>query len=541
MGAILGGCISAGIYTSNSTDACHYCSDHSRAEIVVLEGNKQLEKYSKMSFKLPSLKAIVVWGDTVDEDLQNTIPAHIPVYSWEEFLDIGKSVDDISVEERWKQISPGNCASLIYTSGTTGPPKAVMISHDNLTWTANQVCFGGYMDLNEHDRAVSYLPLSHIAAQLIDIHCMLLLGAAVYFARPDALKGSLVHTMKEVRPTIFFGVPRVWEKIHEKLKHTIKGSNILLQMMHKAATSVGHQNSVNSQIGGSHMQPWGYFAASWYLNRLRDALGLDKCKGCFTAAAPISVDTLWFFADLDIPVFEVFGQSECTGPHTISAKGQWIIGHCGRPLVGTDTKIDENTRELCYRGRHIFMGYLNMPQETADSFDENGFLKSGDVAEMHPSGLYRIVGRIKDIIVTAGGENVAPSLIEGTMKAEMEAISHAIVVGDHRKFLSALISLQVNPESDNLSRVAREVGESIGSTASTYTEAQKDEKWTTYINNGIAMVNNKAPSNAQKIQKWRWIPEELSEQGGETTATQKVKRNVVIDKFKSLIDDMYVD
>lgn len=501
-----------------------------------------------MSYKLPFLKAIVVWGEPIDETLAKRIPEYIRVYSWDEFLLVGQDLDDTQVTARWDHITPGNCATLIYTSGTTGPPKAVMISHDNLVWTANQVCNGGYMSLNENDRIVSYLPLSHIAAQIIDIHCMMMLGAAVYFAQPDALKGSLLITIKEVRPTFFFGVPRVWEKMQAKLKQVFRNTNYFLQLLHKASCMVGNTRSTNMQIDGNHTVPWGYFLVNTlYLHKLKEGLGLDHCKGCFTAAAPISPDTLWFFANLDIPVYEVFGQSECTGPHTVSAQGQWKIGYCGRPLVGTDTKIDPNTGELCYRGRHIFMGYMHMPEETHNSFDEDGFLRSGDIAEKHPSGLYRIVGRIKDLIVTAGGENVSPSLLESTVKDELEAVSHAIVVGDNRKFLSMLVSLQVELDkntgqtTNNLTAAVQAIGKSFGSTATTYPDAREDPKWGEYINEGLRKVNAKAPSNAQKIQKWRWLPEELSEQTGETTATQKVKRNVVIAKHQDLINHMYQD
>ncbi len=188
-----------------------------------------------------------------------------------------------------------------------------------------------------------------------------------------------------------------------------------------------------------------------------------------------------------------------------------------------------------------------MPKETEEAFDENGFLRSGDIAEIHPSGLLRIVGRIKDLIVTAGGENVSPSLIENAIKNELDVISNCIVIGDHRRFLSMLISLQVDNDSstgkttDVLSHATQELGKQLGSNATTYTEAKNDPKWEQYVNDGIARVNKKAQSNAQKIQKWQWLPHELSEQTGETTATQKVKRNVVIQNHQDLIDEMYRD
>lgn len=185
-GAILAGCIAAGIYSTNTADACKYITEHSMAEVVVLEGNKQLEKYSKMG-PMEHLKALVVWGEPIDSAIAARCPA--PVHTWQAFLELGASVTDGEIEARMN-VQPGNCSTLIYTSGTTGPPKAVMISHDNVTWTCANMCLN-YMDLNHTDRVISYLPLSHIAAQLIDVHVPMATGCATYFCQPDALKGSL--------------------------------------------------------------------------------------------------------------------------------------------------------------------------------------------------------------------------------------------------------------------------------------------------------------------------------------------------------------
>ena len=187
---------------TNGPDACHYITNHSKAEVLVLEGNKQLKKYSGADKKCKTVKVIVVYGERPEESLAAS--CGVPVYYWDDFMQLGKDVPDDRIDTRGSKIKPGNCASLIYTSGTTGPPKAVMISHDNITWTAQNI-IDNYLDLNHTDRAISYLPLSHIAAQLIDIFAMMQLGACSYFARPDALKGTLSDTMKEVRPTFFFG------------------------------------------------------------------------------------------------------------------------------------------------------------------------------------------------------------------------------------------------------------------------------------------------------------------------------------------------
>jgi len=211
-GAIFASGISAGIYTTNLPSACQYISSHSEAEVIVLENEEQFKKYQQIVDQLPDLKAIVIYtGEKPTDSL-----GRVKVFTFEEFLDLGSSVDDKEVQQRIDTQSPGQCCTLIYTSGTTGPPKAVMLSHDNITWVARSLL--SRVNLMHHDRLISYLPLSHVAAQIIDMHGPILTGAKVYFAFPDAIKGSLSMTLRDVRPTIFFGVPRVWEKIYERMQ-----------------------------------------------------------------------------------------------------------------------------------------------------------------------------------------------------------------------------------------------------------------------------------------------------------------------------------
>lgn len=552
-GSMLAGCISAGIYTTNMPEACMYISEHSKAEVVVLENNKQLAKYAQIASRLPHLKAVVIWEEAPEPGLVEKTGK--PVYHWADFLKLGKDVPDSEIDNRCAAIRPGHCASLIYTSGTTGPPKAVMISHDNVTWTASSIIEGGYMDLNHTDRVVSYLPLSHIAAQLLDIYCIILIGGCTYFAQPDALKGSLTKTLKEVRPTFFFGVPRVWEKIQEKMVEMGRSTTGIKKQLATWAKNCGTEKSKLAQFGAGGGAPFGYGCAnSLILSKIKDALGLDQTKGCFTAAAPIAPETLWYFASLDIPVYEVFGQSECTGPHTVSGPKGWRIGYCGRPIKGSQSRLDPNNGELQYRGRHIFMGYMYMVKETRETIDEEGYLHSGDVAEfdsnddpeiVKPSGFMKITGRIKELIITAGGENIPPVLIENEMKSAMLAISNVVVIGDRRKFLTMLVSLkvEVDPETqlptDRLAADSLFVGHQIGSSATSYSKAMADPVWRDYINKGMKQANGKTTSNAQIVQKWRWLPVDFSEKEGDLTPTLKLKRKVVTEKYAELIESMY--
>jgi long-chain-fatty-acid--CoA ligase ACSBG len=552
-GSIAAGCIAAGIYTSNIAESCLYITAHSKAEVLVLEDNKQLMKYAGKGAETPNLKAIVVYGEAINTEAASQF--NVPLYTFEDFMELGKDVSDADVEARQKKVQAGNCCTLIYTSGTTGPPKAVMISNDNITWTAKNLIDNFLFEMNlGTERIVSYLPLSHIAGQMVDIHAPMFIGGCTYFAQPDALKGSLTTTLKDVKPTLFFGVPRVWEKIQEKMVSMGRETTGLKKVLSTWAKGCGAERTRRAQFGQDGGVSFGYGCAhSLVLSKIKTALGLDQCKYHYTAAAPIAQETLEYFGSLDIQIMEVFGQSECTGPHTASRPGAWKIGSCGRPMPGTETMVAQGTDELCYRGRHIFMGYMYMDDKTAETIDSDGWLHSGDVATFDenntpgipaPSGFMHITGRIKDLIITAGGENIPPTLIENEMKQAMLAISNCLVIGDRRKYLTMLISMKTEVDSDGiptdkLTGDALFEGNRIGATATTMSEAATDPKWVSYFNEGMKLANKNTTSNAQVVQKWTMLPVDLSEKAGDLTPTLKVKRNVVNEKYAELAESMY--
>ena len=255
-------------------------------------------------------------------------------------------------------------------------------------------------------------------------------------------------------------------------------------------------------------------------------------------------------------MYEIFGQSECTGPHTVSYPGCWKIGACGQPLYGSESKAAPGTGELCYRGRHIFMGYMYMPDKTAETIDDEGWLHSGDVAEFDddnnpkippPSGFMRITGRIKELIITAGGENVPPVLIEDQMKAAMVAVSNCMVIGDRRKYLAMLLTLKTEVDKDTgapLDRLAPDalfISKQIGSSVTTVSQAAADPLWKKYLNDGMKTANGKTTSNAQVVQKWRLLQADFTVHTGELTPTMKLKRNVVMDKYEGVIEAMYAE
>lgn len=561
-GAQLASCIAAGIYATNFPDACHYITNHSKAKVVCVEDNKQLKKYVGSKKACCALTHIAVWGEEPDAGMVAECKKEgVTVMTFKEFLQIGKDVDTEVITTLSSAVKPGNCSSLIYTSGTTGPPKAVMVSHDNVTWaTANLA--DNYMDLNHEDRVVSFLPLSHIAAQIMDIHAMLYIGGCTYFCQPDALKGTLTETTREVRPTVFFGVPRVWEKIAEKMQAIGKQTTGIKKSISTWAKSCGAEKTERAQFGGDNGTGFGFGCANTIvLSKIKAILGLDQCKGCFTAAAPISPEVIRYFGSLNIQLYEVFGQSECTGPHTISFEKEWRIGTCGRPMLGTESMTQIESGELAYRGRHIFMGYMYDDANSKKTIDPEGYLWSGDVVEFDQngktkangckedmaglSGFMKITGRTKELIITAGGENIPPVLIENELKKAMPAVSNVMVIGDKRKFLTFLISLktEVNLETgaptDKLTGDALDTSKEIGSSATTLTEAATDAKWQDYVNAGMKVANNNTTSAAQKVQKFAWLPKDFSELEGDLTPTLKLKRSVVSKKYVTLIDSIY--
>ena len=547
-----------GIYTTNGPDACKYISEHSKAKVVVCEGVKQLEKYYEISKKLPHLKALVMYGpEELPADIKSK--CKIPCYTFESFLELGSKVSDEDLKERTNAWKPGETCTLIYTSGTTGPPKAVMITNDNVTWTTDTMLHCTRRELGEDDVMISYLPLSHIAAQMLDMHVPMRKGLQMYFAQPDALKGSLGATLKEVRPTIFFGVPRVWEKIYDKLQEVGKSTTGVKKILSTWAKGEAgtywdsYDFDALKEFSFTRTLPVGYYASSVLLSAVHKALGLDRCHSFYVSSAPIDVKILKYFHSLNIPIMELFGQSECTGPHTVNTYTAFKLGSVGRPMLGTETKIAEGNGELCYRGRHIFAGYMGMPEKTEEAIDSDGWLHSGDVAKFDdnddpripkPSGFMYITGRIKELIITAGGENVPPVLIEDELKRAMPALSNAMVIGDKRKFLTVLLCLKVEVDADNiptnkLTGTALEVSKEIKSSATTTLEAMNDEKWQRYFDEGVKAANEKATSRAQRVGKWALLPTDFSEKGGELTPTLKLKRPVAAEKYSKEIEALY--
>jgi long-subunit acyl-CoA synthetase (AMP-forming) len=513
LAAIHAGGVPVGLYTTNSAEQCHYIAEHSDANIAIVDDREQLAKFLEIRDQLPLLRAIVVMHGDEHED-----PG---VHTWAELLRRGGEVDDATLEARIAAQKTDDICTLIYTSGTTGNPKGVMLSHDNMTWTAASAA--SVVEMPEDATMFSYLPLSHIAEQIISLYLPMPKGLCTTFAESF---DKMPINLAEVRPQVFLGVPRVWEKIQAKMMAVGAQNKGLKKAISKWARGVGMQALQARERGEAPPLSYG-LANKLVFSKVREKLGLDRSLLNVTSAAPISKETLEFFGSLGILINEVYGMSECTGPATMSTPDKFRVGWVGWALPGAELKIAEDG-EICMRGRNVFRGYYKQPEATAEALDAEGWLHSGDIGEKS-GDFYRITDRKKDLLITAGGENIAPQMIEGKLK-NISWISQAVVIGDRKPFLAALVSI----DEDKLDELMRQ----SGSTAETLEEAARDPKVNAFLMREIEAVNAKL-ARVQTIKKIKVLPHDLSVEGGELTPTMKIKRKVVYSKYAAEIEALY--
>ncbi|KAJ8669778.1 hypothetical protein QAD02_001037 [Eretmocerus hayati] len=541
LAAIYAGGFAAGIYTTNSPEACQYCAESSRANIIVVEDAKQLEKILQVKNDLPKLKAIIQYDG---------IPTTKDVLSWNDVLEIGRKEADDKLNNVLRSIGINECCTLVYTSGTVGNPKAVMLSHDNLLTDARAVVEAVVLR-EAKETVVSFLPLSHVAAQVVDIFTCMVVAGTVYFADKNALKGSLLDTLVVARPTAFLGVPRVWEKIYEKMQAVARSNGRVKTWIASWAKAQGLAYNLG-RMEGREYKSWGYLLAKWLIfSKVKSTLGLDRCHVFGSAAAPLSVEVKRYFMSLDMVLLDAYGMSECAGAHSLCTNNAFRLGSIGRTLPGFNTKLDavdaQGEGEICMGGRHVFMGYLNDPEKAREAKDESSWLHSGDLGKIDADGFLYITGRIKELVITAGGENIPPVRIEELVKKECLAISNAMLIGDRRKYLTMLVTLKTEMDAetgeplDAFSPESKKWLKSIGSKATSLSEVLSTHDSLVYqgIEDAIKRANEHAISNAQRVQKFRILPQDFSLPTGELGPTLKLKRNVVSKKYANLIEDMY--
>ena len=514
VGAIFAGGVPAGIYGTNSPEQCQYIAGHSEAQIAVLEDATQLAKFKEIRSQLPELKAMVLM-DGSDDDTD--------VHAWSDLENLGKSVPETELDVRIAAQNPDDICTLIYTSGTTGDPKGVMLTHDNLVWTAETVVVAA--SVNQNDSVVSYLPLSHIAEQVMSVYGPLVSGYCCCFAES---MDKLGDNLRELRPTVFLAVPRVWEKIQAKMVAAGAKNPWHLKKIAAWARRQGPKGGYAEQAGRPKPLLYG-LAQKLVFSKVRLKLGLDRCHLAVTSAAPISKSTLEFFLSLGIPICEVFGMSESTGPTTLSTPQRYCTGKAGWALPGLELAIAADG-EILIRGRHVFKGYLKNESATIEALDDDGWLHSGDVGEIDAKGFLKITDRKKDIIITSGGENIAPQMLEGKLSA-IPAIAQVAIIGNARKYLTALFTL--DPEKLQSEAAA------AGSPATDVASASSCPQFQAYIQTQVDAVNGTL-ARVQTIKKFTILPNEFTIDGGELTPTMKMKRRVVGKKYAEQIEGMYV-
>lgn len=466
-----------------------------------------MNKIRELKDELPHLKGVIQTLSPFSDDV--IVKNKNGYWQWNELNDLDLSSVEEEYQKRLSEIKPDDCCCLIYTSGTTGLPKGVMLSNDNVTFDAKLMI--NHLKLKKgQETFISHLPLSHIAAQNSDIFVPLTIGGTVYIADPDAMKGTLVNTLQVAQPTILLGVPRVYEKMQEKVEALGLKSNAMLK-----------------------------------------ALGLEKCKYLVTGAAPTKIETKNFFHKNGLSMVEVYGMSEVTGAHIMSDITDQNFETCGKSFAGVMTKVhnpdEKGHGEICMKGRNTFMGYLNDEEKTRATIDSEGWVHSGDFGYIDQDGFIYITGRLKELIITSGGENIPPIIIETQLINECPVLSNAFLIGNRRKFLSILVSLktEMNPDgtpTDDLTTEALKWFQEMNLSHTKVSEVLNsgpDLKIIKKIQLAIDNVNMKATSHAHKIQKFAILPHDFSIATGELGPTMKLKRNFVEKKYCKIIENFY--
>ncbi|HEX6147801.1 MAG TPA: AMP-binding protein [Acidimicrobiia bacterium] len=526
--------ITVGLYSTNPAAEVQYLLSDSGSVVHLAEDQEQAEKVMEVIGSLPGLRKIIhieprgfrKWRD--DERF----------ISWDDFLELGRrhrSENPGMVENIMAQATGDDVITLVYTSGTTGPPKGAMLTNDNFAFNA-EVLIGSpgrtpdNKSIGPDDLILTYLPLCHVAERIFSTWSSVSHGPSLNFA--ESIE-TVQQNLREIQPTIFFAVPRIWERIHASIAIKGRDATWFKRMWFgfgmRLAARIGDLRVAND---GDHT-PWSRFlyiiGYPFVFRAIKERIGLRRVRYAASGAAPIAPEVIRDFLGLGVPLFELYGMTENSAVATCNFPGANKVGTVGIPYPGTELRIDEDTGEIQTRNPGTFKGYWNKPEKTAEAFTEDGWLKTGDVGEWVDGTHVKVVDRIKDIIITSGGKNVSPSEIENNLKTS-PYIKEAMVIGDRRKYLTALILIEADVVGDWATR------HQIPYT--TYRDLTEKPEVIELIQGVVAEVNANH-SHLESIQKFRLIPKELDHEDGELTATQKLKRNAMSSMFGELIEDMY--
>ena len=524
MGILCAGGVSSGIYPTDAAAQVEYLLNDSATQVIFAEDEEQLDKILACRARCPTLQRIIVFDMEGLSGFSDDV-----VMSLDEFRALGRN-HMVGRESVWQAMincrSAADLAVLVYTSGTTGPPKGAMHANRSVThqmWHAND-----FIPAREDEDRLIFLPLCHVAERIGGYYISVALGSVMNFAEsPETVPDNL----REVQPTVFLAVPRIWEKFYSAITIALKDATPLQQWVYRHAIGIGYR-MVDYRIEGKtpplSLRIANRLAYRLAFRNIRRMIGLDRCRIAFTGAAPIAPDLIRWYLALGIDIHEVYGQTENCGVATMMPAERIKLGSVGKAVSWGEVALSPEG-EILIKGDFLFMGYLNQPEKTAETIDPRGWLRTGDVGTIDNEGFVRITDRMKDIIITSGGKNITPSEIENQLKFS-PYISDAVVVGDKRPYLTCLVMI----DQENVEKFAQDHDIPFTNYASLCraTEIQ-DLIW-----REIEAVNGNF-ARVETIKKFYLIERQLTPEDEELTPTMKLKRNFVNKRYAAEIDAMY--
>ena len=523
MGTIGAGGVSSGVYTTDSAAQVKYLVNDSGSKFYFAENEEQLDKILEVRGDCPTLEKIIVYDM---EGLHNFKDDQ--VISYDELIDIGKKVD-IEQPNLWndliQNVKSEDIAILVYTSGTTGPSKGAMINHTNLLYSVNTGL--EIFEPMENEEQLSFLPLCHILERSVSVMFPLKSGAVVNFAESI---DTVPENIREVSPTVFIAVPRIWEKFYSSITILMKDATFIGKYFYDISIKTGAKYK-EYYIEGKQpplILKLSYRLCNYFvLKNIKKLLGLNKCRYALSGAAPISPELINWYLSLGIDMREGWGMTETAGVGTAFYSREIKLGHVGRAVNQSEVRIADDG-EILFKGPGVFCGYLNKPEQTKETLID-GWLHTGDVGEMDNYGNIKITDRKKDIIITAGGKNISPSEIENELKFS-PFVSDAVVIGDKRKFLSCLIMI----DEENVMKYAQDNDIPF----SNFESLCKSEEVVNLIDGEVSKVNKKFAS-VEQVKKFSLIDIQLTAEDDELTPTMKLKRKFINQKYSNIIENMY--
>ena len=525
--------ITVGFYPTNPAAEVEYLLTDCGATVHLAEDQEQVDRVLEIDpAMVPNLSRIIYCE-----------PRGVRTYSddrlmdWDDFLTIGRqhrAENPDVVVGHMADARPDDVMTLVYTSGTTGPPKGAMLTNANTAFCITRIIGDDGLRGNQvptaDDLVVTYLPLCHVAERIFSTWHMVSCGLCLNFA--ESIE-TVTANLREVQPTLFFAVPRIWEKLHASVM--IKGADaspfkrLWLRFGLKLASVIGREKVANGGLHTTKSRLLNLVGYPLVFRALQERIGLRRCWHAGSGAAPIAPEVLEFFTGIGVPVYELYGMTENAAVATGNFPGRMILGTVGEPYPDIGFRLDEETGEIQTKHPGVFAGYWNRPEQTAETFTADGWLMTGDVGEWVDGTHVRIIDRIKHIIITAGGKNISPSEIENSLKTS-PYVKEAMVIGDRRKFLSALIGIELDTVGDWALR------RNIPYT--TYRDLSEKPEVLELIQ-GVVNETNEKFARVESIREFRMIPKELDHEDGELTATQKIKRSAMEDAFGHLIEEIY--